>query len=747
MKLRLLVTAIALACASGQAMAADIKIDGKMDPGEWDGAQHITDFRSVQPFTQQPGSVPTEVWYMATPKGLAVAFRNHQPAGVERRRQKTRRDEDAQTDRVNVMIDFNGDGNQGYDFTVMLGGGIEDGTITKLGNFNNDWDGNWLHAVSEDDEGWTAEILIPWSVATMGKAQGKTRKLGLYFDRVIGVSSERMGWPAITFERPQFLAKFQQIEVPAYSQALLALTPYASSAYDMVGHKTKNNAGMDVFWKPNGQFQLSGTINPDFGQVESDDLVVNFSAQESFFSDKRPFFTENQTIFDFNLLLDNSQLIYTRRIGGPSDDGKGAADINAAVKLNGSFGKTNYGLLWAEERGDAGRSFRAARVTHAFDSNTLGGMVTQVVHPWLDRTATVYAVDDQWKPSAHFTLTANASQSAIDENGRTDRHNGATLLAEYEMKDGWRQQWIAMHFDKGYDINDFGYLGRDNLNYAHWEVGKRFTDLPKDSIYASHNWRWRYDMLTTANGDVVLQREFRIQRNSQLRDGGSQMFLVNLRTAAHDDSLTFYNDIVRITPGYYATFDHEPGRRGNWQWWTTLESAYGMGVDPKRRPMYSVTLGSRYFFSDSLNAQASLFALRDGEWLLWQHDNLLGMYDRRQLQLSAALNWNISPKQELRIKLQAIGLTGSARKSFRVQPDTSAVVSGEYLAPFNLHTLGFQIRYRYELAPLSNIYVVYGRGGYNQGEMFADSPGEFRRAFNLRDTEMLMVKLAYRFEL
>ena len=172
-----------------------------------------------------------------------------------------------------------------------------------------------------------------------------------------------------------------------------------------------------------------------------------------------------------------------------------------------------------------------------------------------------------------------------------------------------------------------------------------------------------------------------------------------------------------------------------------------MGVDPKRRPMYSVTLGSRYFFSDSLNAQASLFALRDGEWLLWQHDNLLGMYDRRQLQLSAALNWNISAKQELRVKLQAIGLTGSARKSFRVQPDTSAVVSGEYLAQFNLHTLGFQIRYRYELAPLSNIYVVYGRGGYDQGELFTDSPGEFRRAFNLRDTEMLMVKLAYRFEL
>ncbi|PNS09414.1 DUF5916 domain-containing protein [Solilutibacter silvestris] len=746
MKIRTLVTALSLACVAAPALAADIKIDGKMEPGEWDGARHISDFHTVQPFTGQPGSVPTEVWYMATPKGLAVAFRNHQPAGVERRRQKTRRDEDAQTDRVNVMLDFDGDGRQGYDFTVMLGGGIEDGTITKDGNFNNDWDGNWLHAVSEDDEGWTAEILIPWSVATMGKAKGDKRTIGVYFDRVVGVSGERMGWPAITFERPQFLAKFQQVEVPAYSQALLALTPYVSAGYNMVDRKMSKNGGMDVFWKPNGQFQLSGTINPDFGQVESDDLVVNFTAQESFFSDKRPFFTENQSIFDFGMLMDNSQLIYTRRVGGPSDDGKGAADIDAAVKLNGSFGKTNYGLMWAEERGDAGRSFRAARVTQAFDTNTLGAMATQVVHPFLDRTATVFGVDDQWKPNDHFTVVANAAQSAIDEQGQTQRKLGASVFAQYEMKNNWHQQWAYIHYDKGFEINDFGYLGRADLDYAQWEVGKRFTDLPKDSMYVAHDWRWRIDGMTNANG-LVLQREFRVQRNSKLRDGGNQSFMAQFHTVAHDDLLLWGHAPTRITPGYYVNFDHEPGRRGNWQWMARVENAYGMGVASDRKPMVSLKLGTTYFFSDALNAQASIFGLRDGEWLLWQHDNLLGQYEQRQLMLAATLNWNISPKQELRVKLQAIGLTGHARQAWRVQPDMTPVQSNDVINDFNLHTLGFQIRYRYELAPLSNLYVVYGRGGYDQGELFTDARSEFQHAFQLRNTEMLMVKLAYRFEL
>ena len=121
-----------------------------------------------------------------------------------------------------------------------------------------------------------------------------------------------------------------------------------------------------MFWKPNGQFQMTATINPDFGQVESDDLVVNFSATETFVSDKRPFFTENQGLFEFTTPSDFSQLLYTRRVGGPADDGNGAGDITAAVKVNGSFGATKYGVFAADEADEVGRSFRALRLVRDF---------------------------------------------------------------------------------------------------------------------------------------------------------------------------------------------------------------------------------------------------------------------------------------------------------------------------------------------------------------------------------------------
>ena len=156
-------------------------------------------------------------------------------------------------------------------------------------------------------------MLIPWYIAPMGKGVDGKRTLGNYLDRVVGSTGERVAWPDASFSLPRFLSDFRKVPVPVYSQALLAVTPFAVAGYDNVHGDTQGDAGVDIFWKPNGQTQLTATINPDFGQVESDDLVVNFGANETFFSDKRPFFTENQGIFEFGMPADNSQLLYTRR--------------------------------------------------------------------------------------------------------------------------------------------------------------------------------------------------------------------------------------------------------------------------------------------------------------------------------------------------------------------------------------------------------------------------------------------------
>ena len=344
-----LIATVALAASMAAPVQAALKIDGRVDEPEWASAQHITDFKLVQPLSGADSPYPTEAWVLATPEGLAIAFRNTQPASVPRTRQRTQRDEDAQVDRVNLMVDFDGDGGTGYNFTLNLTDGIIDAVITNENNFSKDWDGSWQHAVSESGDTWSAEMLIPWHVAPMKEGVGGQRTLGIYLDRVIGSTGERVAWPAASFTRARFLSDFSKVSVTAYSQSLTAITPYVVAVTDRVNGGTHFDTGADIYWKPSGRFQLTATLNPDFGQVESDQLVVNFDAVETFFSDKRPFFTENQGLFDLPFGAGGSNLIYTRRVGGLTDDQAGAGDVTAAVKLNGNVGRTDYGFFAASE--------------------------------------------------------------------------------------------------------------------------------------------------------------------------------------------------------------------------------------------------------------------------------------------------------------------------------------------------------------------------------------------------------------
>jgi len=718
-------------------------IDGHIDPQEWQEARHVTDFRKVQPLNGEPASFTTEAWILATPEGLAVAFRNVQPPSVPQTLQRVRRDFDEQVDRVDLMVDFDGDHRTGYVFTVSSTDGIYDAIITDESRFNADWDGKWRHAVAADEDGWSAEILVPWHIAPMQAADG-ARTLGVYVDRVIGATGERVAWPMASIERPRFLSDFAAVEVPSFSQALLAVTPYVSQLYDAVEEDHQGDAGVDVFWKPNGQVQLTATVNPDFGQVESDDLVVNFSATETFFSDKRPFFTENQGIFEFTTPADFSQLLYTRRVGGTADDGEGLGDIVAALKLNGSLGPAKYGLFAAEEADAVGRSFAAVRLVRDFSSQNLGLMVTRVERPYLERDATVVGIDHNWRPTGRWNVRTRLIGSDIAAGGESSRDAGATVWADYEMDHGWRQQWIAMHFGDQLDINDAGYLARNDTNYLHWQVSRRFTELPAGSRYASKDWRWRVSTDHNDQGQL-LGHQFRVSRESQLGDGSEEYGQVNINSAGYDDLLTRGNGVLWLPAHFNAYFAYARPRAGHWGYELALE-AFSGGLSGNSQVGYGVNVEPRYFVSDALSVYAGLYVTRAPDWLLWQYDNLIGSFDGREIDLNAGFSWIVNNRHELRLKLQAIGLEADLRQAYRVDAAGKAVPSDEPVDDFSVSNLGLQVRYRFEFAPLSYLYVVYGRGGYEEEPVAAGAGSQLRDSFSLRDDEQLLVKFCYRFE-
>ncbi|HEX5354293.1 MAG TPA: DUF5916 domain-containing protein [Rhodanobacteraceae bacterium] len=735
--------------------AAAVTIDGHIQPGEWQGARHITDFRQTQPLTGKPAIYPVQAWILATPKGLAVAMRVSQPPGVPRTEQHVQHDFREEVDRVNIDVDFTGSGRTGYNFTVASTGAIDDEVITNETHSSSDWDGIWQHAVSQDAQGWTAEVLIPWYTAPMSSAVNGKRTISVYLDRVIGVLGLRAAWPVASYSNPRFLSDFTPIRVPAYHQSLLAVSPYVSGTYDAVHGSDRLREGADIFWKPDSRFQLTATLNPDFGEVESDDLVVNFGAIETFFSDKRAFFTENHGIFDFSLLDDNSQLVYSRRVGGPADDGDGASDISAAVKLNGSAGATRYGALVAQERGAAGRFFSAARVVHDFGDQNLGLLLTRVEHPFLDRDATVLGIDDHWRPNAEWTIAGNVIGSDIVQHDLRTRGAGATFLADYQPGGGWTSEWAGMHFDDKLQVNDFGYLSRNDFDYLHWEVRKRTTDLPSDSRYSSHEWQFRIDGLNSDDEQLRLRRELRISRDSQLRSGGQENIELDIDSAGWDDLLTRDHGALLLPPSFSLNLRESSPRHGDWAIDSNFSISSGgsagngtsAGLSGNREIGYDLEFTPTLYVSNTFNVTVGLEYQYLPDWLVWQHDNLVGRFRQRMLELDSGFFWSISARQELRLKLQAIGLDAHSRGGYLVGADGHARPATEPVGDFSVRDFGVQLRYRYELAPLSYLYVVYGRGGFLEVPQPGAAFDLFRRSFALRQEAQWLVKLNYRLDL
>ncbi len=724
--------------------AATIVVDGIPDEAAWADATSLGPFTSVHPFSDAivPDDRRVEAKLLSTEEGIALTVKAWHPASVPQTRARIQRDGTAAVDRFNVMIDFNADGRAGYNFTITTSGDIADETITNQNVFNYDWDGTWKHAASDFDGGYSVEYLIPWSTAMMAESSSEVRTIGVYVDRVLAATGERQGFPRASFTRPRFLSDFEKIQIPQYRKSLLAVTPYGVAVADLSQRNEEAKTGADVVWKPNGDHQFALAIHPDFGHVESDQLVVNFSTTETVFTDKRPFFTENQSYFDLQHPV--GQLFYTRRVGGPADAGTGASDIALAAKGVGRFGGLGYGAFVAKEEGQAGRDYMLARATVG-DERLLGGAtVSHVDRPALGRQSTVAAVDGNWKPNEHWVVRPliAASQIQIDRS----RVSGAAagVVADWDMPGPWRQMYMGTFASDSFDLNDLGYQARNDFAQLEWENAYRVDELPSDSRFATHEYRLELIHRENTQG-LRLLGQASIYRSSTRRDGGTQDAMLRWKAPQYDDRLTRGHGPVRIGGGPQLYLDWEQPRQGDarWGWYAQLE------VFPNPLGGHSIYGGIRPHFhaGPNFDIDAGIFLWRQTDWLLWQHDAELGSFFAQRAEIYSDLNWFLGDKHELRLKLQAIGIDAKALKARRVLPGGNVVDSEAPLRDFQLRNLGFQIRYRYALNPKSDIFAVYGRGGYRIDDEERELGETLDDVFSLKDDHQILVKFAYRFEL
>ncbi len=356
-------------------------IDGSLDDPAWGAALVVSDFTQRDPHEGEPPTEPTEFRVVYTDAAIFVGVRAYDSQPDEVRGLLTRRDIQSPSDWIGIGFDSYFDRRTAFGFFLNPAGVKRDAYFFNDSDRDDSWDAVWEGAASRDSIGWTAEFRIPFSQLRFPKAERHTFGLQVY--RSINRLAEEQFWRLPPKDQAGFVSMFgdlegiegieppRRMEVMPYVAGAGLREPEEDGNPFRTGRHETARLGADLNVGVTSNLTLNATINPDFGQVEADPAVVNLSAFETFYPEKRPFFLEGLDVFRFPILLGdgdgaNEQLFYSRRIGrrpqGEADDRGGYAEtvqettILGAAKLSGKTpGGWTVGLLTAltaEEKSD-----------------------------------------------------------------------------------------------------------------------------------------------------------------------------------------------------------------------------------------------------------------------------------------------------------------------------------------------------------------------------------------------------------
>jgi len=353
---------------AARATAGAPRIDGRLDEPVWAAARPASWFTQQSPNDGTPATESTEVRIAYDDEAVYVGARMYDSEPSRIAAPLSRRDNISQSDLFEVDIDSYHDHRTTFAFTVNPLG-VKADAVAADDNSEGDsgWDPVWEVATQRDSLGWTAEFRIPLS--QLRYAAAASQVWGVNFYRRVHRKAEDSYWAWIA-QTDQGFASFlgHVFGIEGLTQPRrLELLPYATAREERLrsgsrdnpfndGSRERSSGGLDLSYGPSPNLTVNATFNPDFGQVEADPAVVNLTAFETFFEERRPFFVERADLFSFG--GEAGQFFYSRRIGrepqGAVDDRGGFADVPSnstilgAGKLSGRTGNGwSFGLLEA----------------------------------------------------------------------------------------------------------------------------------------------------------------------------------------------------------------------------------------------------------------------------------------------------------------------------------------------------------------------------------------------------------------
>jgi hypothetical protein len=767
-----------------EAVDMPMRIDGHLSEGIWSQLPAYDEFVVIDPDTLADVPFATLVRLFYSSDGLYVGVDMIQPIETLIMRLSGRDDRFVNRDSISLTLDTSGAGRYGYWFGINLGDSLIDGTVLPEREFSRDWDGAWRGASQQTDTGWSAEFFIPWGSVAMPKV-GDTRRIGLYMSRKVAYKEERWGWPALPSTAPKFLSVLQPLQLQGVDpKQQYSIYPFTAVTNDRIDDETRYRVGADFFWRPSSNFQLTSTIRPDFGIVESDQVVINLTATETFYPEKRLFFLEGQEVFVASPRADTRgggvgqgglpiTLLNTRRIGGkpqepllppgaivPDRELIQPVDLQGAAKATGQIGRFRYGVLAAfedEVKIDTmlsgqdyritqdGSDYGAARLMYEDSEQgayrAVGLLSTAAKHA--NRDAMTHSLDLHYlTATGKLKVDAQMFMSDIEDITGDETGYGGFADFEYTFRQGLIQRVGIEYFDEEVDINDLGFLGRNDA----YQIRTSHIRTSSDLGWARTN---EFDVRAFAqkNTDGFFTNGGILFANQTMLNNLTKFTVrLNFFPESYDDLNSFGNGTYRIEERVHAVVHYDSTNTG--------KLFYGGGFSFKEEHLGGDTYSADFHmnwrptdrFSFSLHAT---YLDRDG-WLLHQEDANFTTFDAEQWEPSFNVDYFISARQRFRVALQWIGIK-AREQDFYLIPENPGDLIETSKPPgptddFSVSQLSYQVRYRWEIAPLSDLYVVYTRLA-DQSRLLHDASFSdlFNDAYHGPIGDLLVFKIRYRF--
>ncbi len=458
-----------------------IILDGIIESA-WNNADSATGFFQGRPFFGQDPSRKTVAKLLTSEEALyclIIAFDDYQ--NIELTKGKL---DDHSGDVVSLMLDTYGDERTAYKFAVSASGVRSDcRLLDDARNRDYSWDGIWFAKTKVYEWGFVIEMKIPYKSIQYDESLSVW---GLDFDRWMALKREDLYWCPFEENEGQRVSRFGQLQFQEFHPSIqglnLELYPVAISKATYISddnYDTKFDLGFNAFYNPSPKLTLLLTVNPDFAQIEADPFDFNISRYESYFSERRPFFTEGSEVFMPAGRMRSSgfyrplELFYSRRIGKKLPDGQEVPLIMGS-KAFGRVGDWEYGGFVAQTAQtdyldedmpmtEPRALFTSGRIKRQILGNSSIGLL-YVGKQTPDNTYGVIDIDGAFRTSS-WQLAYQLAYSFDKFTSGFAGAAGFTMIGE---------TWLTFLRSKVID-NNFDY--KDQISFVPWKGTKEFTGL------------------------------------------------------------------------------------------------------------------------------------------------------------------------------------------------------------------------------------------------------------------------------